>query len=86
MSGARKVFFIIFGFSLLIGLIIGLINLVAPGAASVELNGEQVEGMTGLWTSLLASGIPGLIFGLIGAGITSLFTRSKKKRSNSNKW
>lgn len=78
MSLARKVFFIIFGLGLLLGAVIGIINLIAPEATSVELNGQQVEGMTGFWTALFSGGIPGLIFGLIGAGITSLFTRKKK--------
>ncbi len=79
MSLARKVFWVIFGFGLLLGLAIGLINLVFPGAASVRLNGEQVEGITGLLTALVAGGIPGFIFALIGAGLVSLFTRGKKK-------
>ena len=78
MSLARKVFFIIFGLGLAFGAGLGLVNLVAPDAVSVELNGEQVEGMTGLWTALLSGGIPGLIFGLIASGITALFTRKKK--------
>jgi len=80
MSLARKLFWLIFGLGLLGGLIVGLINLVAPGAASVRLNGEQVEGITGLLTAILAGGIPGLIFGLIGAGITALFSRGKKSK------
>ncbi len=79
MSPARKVFFVIFGLGLAFGAGIGLLNLVAPDAASVELNGEQVEGMTAFWTSMFSGGVPGFIFGLIGAGITALFTRKNKK-------
>jgi hypothetical protein len=34
--------------------------------------------MTGFWTALISGAIPGLIFGLIVAGIVALFTRKKK--------
>ncbi|MCF6326691.1 MAG: hypothetical protein L3J21_05295 [Devosiaceae bacterium] len=78
MSKARKVFLGVLGFSLLVGLVIGVVNLIWPEAASIELNGEQVEGMQALWTSIFVGAIPGVIFGLIAAGITKLFTRKKK--------
>lgn len=79
MTPARWTFSIIFGFGLAIGLIIGVINLINPDAASVTLNGEKVTGMTGFWTALMSGGIPGLIFGLIVAGIVALFTRKRGK-------
>ena len=78
MSRAKKVFWIIFGFGLLGGLLIGVMNLISPEAGNVTLNGENVEGMTALLTSIFAGGIPALIFGLIAAGVVSLFTRKKK--------
>ncbi len=78
MSTAKKVFFGIFLAGLGLGTIMGLVNLVAPDAVSVTLNDENVEGLTALWTSMLSAGIPALIFALIAAGITSLFTRKKK--------
>ncbi len=78
MSLAKKVFFGVFGASLLLGLLMGLLNLVLPEAVSISLNGENVEGLSALWTSIFVSAIPGLIFGLIAAGVTALFTRKKK--------
>ncbi len=78
MSLAKKVFFWIFGLALGLGMVLGLLNFIMPDAVSVQLNDQNVEGMTAFWTSLLSAGIPGVIFGLIGAGITVLFTRKKK--------
>jgi hypothetical protein len=78
MTPARWTFVVIFGLSLAIGLIIGCVNLVNPDAANITLNGQKVTGMTGLWTALMSGGIPGLIFGLIVAGIVALFTRRRK--------
>lgn len=78
MTPARWTFVVIFGLGLFMGLVIGIINLVNPDAASVTLNGEKVTGMTGLITALASSGIPALIFGGIIAGIVALFTRKKK--------
>ncbi len=78
MTPARWTFAIILGLSLLMGLGIGIIELVAPNVSAVTLNGQDVTGMTGFWTALLSSAIPGLIFGLIVAGIVALFTRKKK--------
>jgi hypothetical protein len=53
-------------------------NLVNPDSANITLNGAKVTGMTGFWTALMSGAIPGLIFGLIIAGIVALFTRRKK--------
>jgi len=60
------------------GLLIGIMNLVNPDSANVVLNGQKVTGMTGFWTALISGAIPGLILGLIVAGIVALFTRKKK--------
>ena len=81
MTPARWTFVIIFGGCLLLGLGMGVVNLIAPGTASITLNGAPAEGMAGVWTALLAWGIPGLIFGLIVAGIVALFTRKKKAQA-----
>ncbi len=81
MTPARWTFVVILGLSLLMGLGIGITELVAPNVSTVTLNGEDVTGMTGFWTALLSSAIPGLIFGLIVAGIVALFTRKKKAQA-----
>jgi hypothetical protein len=78
MTPARWTFVVIFGLSLAIGLLIGIMNLVNPDSANITLNGAKVTGMTGFWTALMSGAIPGLIFGLIVAGIVALFTRRKK--------
>ena len=78
MTPARWTFVVVFGLSVLIGLVIGVTALVSPGAADVTLNGAKVTGMTAFWTSLISGAIPGVIFGLIIAGIVALFTRRKK--------
>ena len=78
MTPARWTFVVIFGLSLVTGLLIGIMNLVNPDSANIVLNGEKVTGMTGFWTALVSGAIPGLIIGLIVAGIVALFTRKKK--------
>ena len=78
MTPARWTFLAIFGLSLVIGLLIGIMNLVNPDSANITLNGAKVTGMTGFWTALISGAVPGLIFGLIVAGIVALFTRKKK--------
>jgi hypothetical protein len=79
MTPARWTFVAIFGLSLAIGLLIGIMNLINPDMANITLNGAKVTGMTGFWTALMSGAIPGLIFGLIVAGIVALFTRKKAK-------
>jgi hypothetical protein len=71
----------IFGLGLAVGLLIGIINLVSPDAASVTLNGAKVTGMTGFWTALISGAVPAAIFSLIIAGIVALFTRKKKVKA-----
>ena len=78
MTPARWTFAVIFGLSLLTGLIIGVTALVQPDAANVTVNGKEVFGMEALWSSLVISAIPGAIFGLIFAGIVALFARKKR--------
>lgn len=79
MTPARTTFLVIFGGCLLLGLGMGVVNLIAPGTASITFNGAPAVGMAGVWTALFAWGVPGLIFGLIVAGIVALFTRRKKQ-------
>jgi predicted DNA repair protein MutK len=62
-----------------LGILVGLIKLVAPDYASVELNGEQVTGVAALVTAAAIGAVLGLIFGLIIAGIVKLATRGRKK-------
>jgi hypothetical protein len=78
MTPARWTFVVILGLSLGIGLLIGILNLINPDWANISLNGAKVTGMTGFWTALISGAVPGLIFGLIVAGIVALFTRKKK--------
>ena len=81
MTPARWTFVIVFGLGLLTGLGIGITELVAPNASTVTLNGQDVTGMTGFWTALLSGSIPGLIFGLVVAGIVALYTRKKQAKT-----
>jgi len=81
MTPARWTFVVIFGLGVVVGLLIGVINLASPDAATVTLNGAKVTGMTGFWTALLSGAIPAGIFGLIIAGIVALFTRKKKVKA-----
>ena len=78
MTPARWTFVIIFGGCLLLGLAMGVVNLLAPGTANITFNDQPATGMTGVLVALLAWGIPGLVLGLIVAGIVALFTRAKK--------
>jgi hypothetical protein len=78
MTPDRWTFLVIFGLSLVTGLLIGIMNLVNPDSANIVLNGAKVTGMSGFWTALTSGAIPGLIIGLIIAGIVALFTRKKK--------
>lgn len=78
MTPARWTFVAIFGGCLLLGLGMGVVNLIWPGASNITFNDQPATGMTGVWVALLAWGAPGLIFGLIIAGIVALFTRKKK--------
>ena len=79
MTHARKSFWWVFLACLGLGILVGLIKLVAPDYASVELNGEQVTGVAALVTATAIGAVLGLIFGLIIAGIVKLATRGRKK-------
>ncbi len=78
MSTAKKVFLWIFGASILLGLVLGVVNLIVPEAVSVSLNDKNVEGLKALLTALFSAAIPGIIFGLFAAGITAIFSKKKK--------
>lgn len=77
MSPARKTFVWVFLVCLALGVLLGVVKLVAPDAASVRLNGEEVTGMTALLTASGLGGGFGLLFGLIGAGLIALVGKSK---------
>ena len=77
MSPARKTFVWILGLAAGLGLVLGIANVILPDAVSVSWNEENVEGINSIWVGLLSGALPGLIFGLIGAGIAALFTRRK---------
>lgn len=78
MSTARKVFVWVLIVSIGLGLVLGIANLFVPDAVSVSWNEENVEGVNGIWVGLFSGAIPGVMIGLIAAGITALFTRSRK--------
>ena len=78
MTPARTAFVVILGLCLLLGLAMGVVNLVAPGAASITFNGAPATGVAGVFVSLFAWGILGLIFALVVAGVVALFTRRRK--------
>jgi hypothetical protein len=75
MSPARKAFSWVFGVALVIGILVGIGELVAPDAVSVTLNGRDVTGFAGLVTSTAIGAAVGLILALIVAGIVKLATR-----------
>lgn len=78
MTPARKTFLWIFGGLAGLGLLLGLANLAAPDAVSVTWNDENVEGINSLWVGVISGAIPGILFGLIGAGIAALISRGRK--------
>jgi hypothetical protein len=78
MTPAKKTFRWTFLIFLGLGILLGLIKLVAPDAASVTINGEQKTGVEALlWATALGAGF-GLFFGLILAGIVKLATRGTR--------
>jgi hypothetical protein len=81
MSPAKKAFSGVFLACLALGLVIGLVKLVAPGAASVKINGEEVTGMTAVVSAGAIGAFLGLFFGAIIAGITKLVTRGQTTQS-----
>ena len=79
MSPARKAFLWVFLAGLGLGIVLGVAKLVAPDAVSVTWNGEQMTGIAAVLTGAFSGGLPGLIFGLIVAGIVKLVTRKPNK-------
>ncbi len=79
MSPARKAFWLVFLGFIALGIVIGLIKMVAPDVASVSLNDQQVTGPMAIVVAGGVGAIPGLLFGLIVAGIVKLVTRGGKK-------
>lgn len=79
MTPARKAFRWIFLIFLGLGVLLGLVKMIAPDAASVTWNGEELTGLPALALSAGIGAFFGLLFGLIVAGIVALVTRSPKK-------
>lgn len=79
MSVSRKIFFGVLAAGIALGVIIGLIKMVAPDAVSVSWNDSEVFGIQALIVATFSGAIPAAIFGLIAAGIASLFGRKKSK-------
>lgn len=79
MTPAKKAFRLVFLICLGLGLILWLVKLVAPDAASITWNGEELSGLPALALALGLGVFFGLIFGLIVAGIVKLVTRTPSK-------
>ena len=80
MSPAKKAFRWIFLIFLGLGVLLGLIKLIAPDAASITFNGQEMSGLAGLATAAGIGAGLGLFFGLIIAGIGQLATRGSTAR------
>ena len=78
MTPAKKAFRWTFVVLLGLGVLLGLIKMIAPDAASVTLNGQEMTGLSALATAAGIGAVLGLIFGLIIAGIVKLATRGSK--------
>lgn len=79
MTPAKKAFRWIFLIFLGLGVLLGIIKMIAPDVATITWNGED---MTGIGAVLVSGGIGavfGLIFGGISALIVKLATRSSAK-------
>ncbi len=79
MTPAKKAFRWVFGICLGLGVLLGLLKMVAPDAASVTWNGQEMTGLGALAVAAGLGAVFGLIFGLIIAGIVKLATRSSAK-------
>lgn len=80
MSPAKKTFRWIFLIFLGLGVLLGLVKLIAPDAASITLNGQEMSGLAALATAAGIGAGLGLFFGLIIAGIVKLATRGSPAR------
>jgi len=79
MTPAKKAFLWVFLVCLGLGVLLGLIKLVAPDAVSMTFNDQDLTGLPALALSAGLAAVFGLIFGLIVAGIVKLVTRTPAK-------
>ena len=78
MHAPRNAFFLVFGLSVLIGLGLGIANIVSPGLVSLSLNGHVVAGMENIWLGLFVSAVPGFILGPVAMGVRSRVTGTRQ--------
>jgi hypothetical protein len=79
LSPARKTFVWIASIGLVAGLLVGVIELVAPDLASVTLNDRDMTGFAGFVVATAIGLVAGVILGLIAGGIVKLATRGPRK-------
>ena len=71
MPLALRTFLMILGVFVLLGLGLGIANLVLPDLVSLSWDGRNVEGLDSIWVGLFASVVPGFVLGIVGAGVRS---------------
>jgi hypothetical protein len=79
MTPAKKAFLLVLAIWLGLGLLIWLVKMVFPDAATITWNDEDLSGLPALALALGLGAFFGIIFGLIVAGIVKLVTRSPAK-------
>jgi len=79
MSPAKRAFRLVFLVFVGLGVLVWIVHLVAPDAATITFNGAPATGWSALLVPVILGVVFGLIFGLIVAGITALVTRSSSK-------
>jgi len=79
VTPAKKAFLWVFLVCVGLGVLLGLLKIAVPEAASFTLNGEDLTGFSALAMSVILSAVFGLILGLIVAGIVKLVTRTPPK-------
>ncbi len=86
MPGPLKAFLVIFAVVVLFGLFVGTLNLMNPTAVHIPFgpNGESAEGLDGIIASVLSSGVLGIVFGLMAAGIAYVFRVGVNRMNNNN--
>lgn len=78
MSPARKTFVWIATIGLAAGLAVGVVELIAPNAASVTLNDTDMTGLAGFVVATAIGLVVGVVLGLIIGAIVKLATRGAR--------